>query len=400
MSVPKLTVIVDTSILLHYKQLDQINWPTEVDAADVHLMIVPVVIRELNKHKDQNPSKKLRKRAAEYLKWFNSLMDKCLETTIRSHTVLRFEGHEPSVNFESHNLYRDCQDDFVIAHVIEWAEKRPEDPILILTADTGLRVKAGTRNLPIRFWMDNEHKLPAEPDPDKERIKELERERREHRNRIPVLRLHFEDGKQHKSFTLFEITPAKIKAIVDDIWLHNSHHRLLSFDHDAVRDYCDEYENFLRALSYYWAHVVKLDLVLANDGTCVAEDIDVRLQFPPSLTLKSDFEIPMEPEAPAVTPWKPVPTDVLGPFPGRPSQHPQPNIIGPSVDTDSGVVKYDVESAKHKRRVALPPVFVIFEEPEQASSFAVKYTLLAANTLDEVEGELSVVIASKDTEPV
>ncbi|MEQ6335778.1 hypothetical protein [Sphingobium sp. MK2] len=56
-------LFLDTNILMHFQRIDQIDWPDIADATECILLIAPVVIRELEKHKVQHSSPKLRERA-------------------------------------------------------------------------------------------------------------------------------------------------------------------------------------------------------------------------------------------------------------------------------------------------------------------------------------------------
>ncbi len=54
----------DTPNFLHYQTFEQIDLPALLGADAVVLVIAPIVIRELNDHKDSHPTPRLRKRAA------------------------------------------------------------------------------------------------------------------------------------------------------------------------------------------------------------------------------------------------------------------------------------------------------------------------------------------------
>ena len=55
-------VYLDTNIFLHYQPFDQINWPEVSNADSVIIVFPPVIIRELNTHKDTHPLPHIKKR--------------------------------------------------------------------------------------------------------------------------------------------------------------------------------------------------------------------------------------------------------------------------------------------------------------------------------------------------
>ncbi len=47
-----IVLFLDTNIFLHYQSFDQINWSVLVGAQNVGIIIPPITVHELNKHKD------------------------------------------------------------------------------------------------------------------------------------------------------------------------------------------------------------------------------------------------------------------------------------------------------------------------------------------------------------
>jgi len=122
----KKTLLIDTNTLLHYRRLNEVDWLKETSAPEVDILVPPVVIRELEKHKDLHSVKRIRKRAAEYVKWFSSLLSDGLSTELRPGVTLRFLSVEPSLDFALHQLNKDLADDWLIARAIEQSQNRPD----------------------------------------------------------------------------------------------------------------------------------------------------------------------------------------------------------------------------------------------------------------------------------
>ena len=405
----KKTLLIDTSILLHYKRLDQIDWVKEVGASKVEILLVPVVIRELDKHKEQHPVKRVRKRAADYVKWINSLFSKALAVQICNGVTLRIVCSEPSLDFAVHQLDKGVADDWLIAHAIEESQGGPDSSVPIVTADVGLRLKGLGHNLDVVWWADNKYKLPENVDPDEKRVRELEQEIRQLKNRVPVLELRFPDGQRHHEFTLTEIPRETIDAILDDIWENNQcGHRdslkngFSSRAHDqAVRDYCSRFESYLKELSYFQGHVIELGFVLTNVGTAVGDDIDVQLLFPDNLDIKSRFKTPAEPAPPKVyLPSEsfdlpkvvPIGGNLVYHMPPDASLRPGLDADGPTVNPTTGVIGYHVPKVKHNQSVELTATYVFLDDPSALPGFQVTYKLFAGNIRDVVESSLSVII--------
>lgn len=104
------TAFIDTNLLLHYQFLDQVDWPTLLDTQQVVFQIAPVVIRELNKQKDESRLRKLRERAASVLRRLDTLADKPPESEVRPGVTIRFQTQEPDLDYAGHQLDRQTQE--------------------------------------------------------------------------------------------------------------------------------------------------------------------------------------------------------------------------------------------------------------------------------------------------
>ena len=149
-----------------------------------------------------------------------------------------------------------------------------------------------------------------------------------------------------------------------------------------------KYEGFLRA----WpqavnalARTVPVHLVLANDGTAPADDVDV--------TLETDArgrwlrELPQLPSAPVV-PKARSPYDLISPRVlardfsdlGLSIRHPAENVDGPNIsEDDPSLVQYVVRRVKHHVPCALDVAYFQFGSDDDIASFTLDVTLVAAN---------------------
>ena len=162
----KTILLIDTNILLHYERLDQIDWLKESEASVVEILIAPVILRELDKHKSIHPSKHMRKRAGERIKWLRSQITTSATSEIRTGVSIRFIRKEPLINFTDYQLNKDIADDWLIAHAIEISQTE-SCFFSILTADNGIFLKTLDMAFKVKFWDDDSrYKLKDEDDPD------------------------------------------------------------------------------------------------------------------------------------------------------------------------------------------------------------------------------------------
>jgi hypothetical protein len=443
-------VFLDTNIYLHYQLFDQINWLEILKANAVTIVIPPVTVRELNKHKDLHSRPRVKKRAGAVLKKLNALFESGSRARLRDGIDVLFEDRDPMIDFAAYQLSHEIQDDHLIASIIMCQSEMPEAEIVLVTSDAGLalRAKAMRQGIATIKLPDN-LKLAEEPDPSEKRIKELEQELRELKRRIPQLSLTFEDGSQHATFALphpVELTQEELKNKLEEIEqrypkmekqskqsreppeplasLAELAAGLSSLDtvsSEDVVEYNAKLDEFYQRYAKYlqkhtWfenlkRRTVKLTILLANDGTAPAEDIDVFMHFPDGFGLTSEGGYPESPE-----PLKPPPRPrtlmqklsglssfsvpalpSLAPYRPEPI-FPSPSVSAPNIKrTNSYDVDFHVQRIKHTLQEPFEALYVVFESFESAHSFQIDYEILAANRPKEMTGKLHVII-KKDRE--
>jgi predicted ribonuclease YlaK len=217
-------LFIDTYLFLHFKPIEQIDWLKHLKANKVVIVVTPIIVRELNKHKDTHPFKRIRQRAASALKKLDTLLEPSTNScaNLRSGVEVYFEVKEPILDFDKYHLSRDCQDDHLVASIIEVRDAHPDAKVLLLANDIGLKLKARHQGIKT-FCLPNELQLPEEPDPNEKRIKELEQENRLLKSRIPQLKLSFNKDLNH---TLFSLTKPVAELSGDEIENHLKRVRL------------------------------------------------------------------------------------------------------------------------------------------------------------------------------
>lgn len=439
-------VFLDTNIYLHYRLFDQIDWLEIVKANAVTIVIPPITVRELNKHKELHPRPRVKKRAGKVLKKLFALFESGSQAYLRDYIDVWLEDRDP-IDFAAYQLSHEIQDDNLIASIIMFRDENPETEVVLVTSDAGLtlvakanRLGISTTRLPDRF------KLPEEPDPEQARIKELENELRELKLQVPQLSLVFENGRQHIVFTLphpveptqdeLEDEVRRIKQLFPKMEHQSRQVRELP-EHLAsmaeavadlsaslgntilpedIDDYNTSLDKFYQKYGEYLKRnirhqnlkrrAIKFDIFVANDGSAPAEDIDVFMHFPDGFRLTDEEGFPKSPRPPE-PPRKPrtqmqkLYESISGPLVSMPSLTPYmpdpilpaPNVSAPIIkQTNSYDVSFHVQRVKHKLQEPCEPLYVIFESFEGAQSFHIDYQILAANVPNEVTGQLHIVV--------
>ncbi len=196
-------IYLDTNIFLHYQPFNQINWLKIVKAESATIVIPPVTIRELNKHKDSHPRAQIKKRAGETIKRLSGFFDSGTTVKIAEKVDVLFEDRDPIIDFAAHQLNFNIQDDHLIASILMNRQEAPAEHIVLVTSDLGLALvtKAGRQGINTQKMPEN-YRIADEPDPNESKVKQLEQQIRELNSRTPDLSLVYEDGKQNATINL------------------------------------------------------------------------------------------------------------------------------------------------------------------------------------------------------
>jgi hypothetical protein len=184
----------------------------------------------------------------------------------------------------------------------------------------------------------------------------------------------------------------------------------------SLEEFFTAYEKYLFALNDFQSELsrtVRLEILLCNDGTCPAEDIDIFLHFPNGFSLLAEHELPKEPKAPK-PPARPrtmveqmadpgFGRTILGSYnlaPRIPDYNvpTQRNVSHPSIRrTNSYDVDIGITRAKHGLPEPLESMYVVFDSFQDAVSFKIEYSIHAENLPEPVTGELHVVVVYSGT---
>jgi hypothetical protein len=309
----------------------------------------------------------------------------------------------------------------LLASVLSFDNAAPGDRVLVLTGDSGLRVKARARRIEVAV-PDESLETPPEPDDVERDLQKAQRELAELRNAAPDLKLCFGQGQTHAQFTVplvreFDATTLRrllaewrqkhphIGGIPDSVELPfgGGTFKMPSFPglpgcvsaedaqaHNAELDAVYvRYETYLRdwpAVVNSHARILPFNLVLENSGTAPADDIDV--QFWTDAGGRWLDEIPKLPSPPEA----PKGRDPYDSFYGLTIPNidhlnydsiirPAANEDGPNISGDDTKqrVQYGIKRVKHHVPCELPVVYFQFTSDEAVDSFTVNVRIVAAN---------------------
>ncbi len=433
---------LDTNIFLEFKPIKDIKWLKVLGTSEVCLVVTSVVIRELDKHKASN-SNRLRKRARNTIGFLKSL-DRRADNEVRPNVTLRFDLTEPTrQTLDRHNLSVDVKDDLLVAKALEFKSFHRTERVAIVTDDTVVQFKAEGYDLDTPI-LSEDYRSPREIDPLEKKNRELNNELQKLHNTQPKLQLEFRDSNGqlvrllHASndFSRSLISEAELDAVIElkcinllpmreDRAIAND--RLSAFTVSAftakvitssqiekynreLEEYPEHYRQYL--LDKSLAHVfpyrsVQLNLVLKNEGSVPAQNVEMRLDIQGSskVLLRVPEVPPYEPTPPA----KPEPRSLLdidysasGSLAAlRYGIHGNDIDIGPpweewTRETDnSGSVwyEYGLQKLQHHRSRDIEKIYLMFDKiVDFPLTVNIEYEVTADNMVDMLAGSLTVVV--------
>jgi hypothetical protein len=383
-------------ILLHYQSIDQIDWTNLLKTKKVIIFLPPIIIRELEKHKNFSGSGKIKKRASSALKKIHSFLDQG-RTEIRSGVELDFIPKEPDINFKGYGLDKDISDDHLLASIIEYSYTNNGN-VSLVTMDAGLKIKGKYHKINI-IEIPDKYRLPEEIDPSEHKIKELERELSELRDRIPKLKLCFECGKNSINIKLGE-----------HHCINNANEDLDVILSKYGQNYLEKYKIYLEELRQYniiMAHTIKLNILIENYGTAPASDIDVYLYFSDSMMVFNEEEMLQKPSKPDIPSRTGLFYDLLGQrhlnMPNLKSLNFNKTIFDNVSEIDvlrndsKKLAKVLIKKLKQNMSEAFDPLYIIFKPEAELIPFSIDYRINEESSPKDINGKLKINITNNSS---
>lgn len=437
----------DTNIFLHFQFFTEIDWAEELEAKSVTLVIPPIVGKELDKHKYNHSSERVKDRATKVTKKFAELLRS--KDDVRPKVKIEFERIEPQSEFEKYHLSKDSQDDHLIASILRFQNETGNSAILI-TNDFSLTLKAHQLNIEV-FELSEKYQIKPEENPDKKKIKKLESEVAELKSKIPKLQLISEDGKReitvkplsNETFPQEEIEnevdliKSKYPKIIetykperqikftiggkpypsDKVEFKFPSGETMQASLSRVEKYNEELEKFYKNYEKYLnekkritnliSRTVKLQIKLTNLGTSPANAVRVTITFPKSFQITIDedlFSYPTKIHPPRLIAMSDIFSQNLG-VSNYDSSYPsllKSVLARPKLEWEKVFIEKNdsIYSAKfqnmklsHGYTMKCPEtIYVIFPENNQIKPFQVKYKITADNLPMPSEGKINILI--------
>jgi hypothetical protein len=418
-------IFLDTNIFLEFKPFYEVPWKKIVN--DNFKILVPlVVLNELDKHKVGNNRKKI-ERAKKATKKIEAFIDNG-----DLYPNLELIYYHPEDNYFTDNGFdKQQQDDRLLATILSYTDKNPENQIILISYDTGVRLRAKQIGLNI-LKMPEEYLLPAELDEATKQIDKLNKELLLIKNQAPKIVLTFDN---RQDFIEAAITENKLlidkefhnlkqrfptyltKSLPKEIKSNNVHeiidnfsirHAALTDDqitlyNQELDDYKEKYDIYLDKWRIYKEMkdcTVILNIVLNNEGSSPGNDIDIKFHFPDGFELYDRSSYPSEPKKPK-EPYRPknrfdfkFANSYYPDLDFRPHNTPSVNVYsGPSIKkTNSYDVRYNINQLKHHHSHSLETLLVVFENYRMAKSFPIDYEITLSNHPTKIMGNLNVKI--------
>ena len=447
---PTKTVFLDTQVFLHYRAIRDIDWCDLCHSERVSIIIAPIVIEELDKKKIDR-DQKIKKRAARAIKEISELLEASpngLSAVLRSGVELCFYPNEP-MEFDVYSLDASHPDDRLIATLLSYQKRDQSLDCMLISEDLGCRLKAKARHIALGR-MPESAKLTEEPDPNEQRVRELEEENQHLRLGSPKLSLAFLDKCNAAHYSI-EVdvslpselaTPSEIRHKHPKFDTPGHNRRALRITSPRVafgemENWIDRYrEKYNENLDKYYAsyaeyyrkesvwrmqerHFIQMDLMLINDGGAPAHDARVIITLPGNLIVNKRKKHPIinyEPSAPPQKAFDSL-TSRMGldrefmdydPEANNRIDHTLLSALSATTAVSTAATKSDLEIERvtekdtidvsysmkllqHGFKEHIPPIFIFFAD-EMIKSFSVSCQIHASNLRTPVQGKLHVAI--------
>lgn len=416
---------IDTNVLLHFSRLDEIDWLKLTGSDDVTITVCAVVIAELDDKKRYGHTLRLKKRAAECLRWLDEWHQK--GDVVRAGVHLRLVAGEPQVDWRALGLDPEVNDDRLIAAAL--TEGLQHASVHLVSSDFGVKLKAEAAGLPLLILPD-EYALQNDPTEEEKEIRELRKKVREMELRAPKPELYLrgDEGPSRHLKLLLPMPEIRSDAEIADLLVARREQLEGMLAHSAdfaaltnalfapapeeitrfrnqIQPHLVAYKEFLeskRSWQLSRALVFELQFLLQNEGYAPADGLRICLRVPDGVAVMEESDSESEAEEPPM-PAKPrsalemiAPVDLyrvsLPQHLFRPLEIPHLAKGGPKIHkTNSYQIEYERETLLHGSAETLEPIYCRFGSPAEVRPFKIDYTIQARNLVKPSSGQLHVI---------
>lgn len=312
---------LDTNSLIHFKMFSEINWLKELSSKNIDLIICPTVLQELDRMKFAELDIDIRNRCKKIIAKLSEYQNGSI---VRNNVKIFFIEKEPKINWDIEGLSPNIPDDRILGSISEFVSDK--DSVLI-SSDLGLKLKAKARNIKTHSLNDNLLIKVKKDDKEKELIK-LKQKIIYLEKRLPKLSLKIIENESSSEFIKFSFDIVKPYDPTESDNIINQMKETLKYNppksdnniysgllaqfsipsDDEVVRYNKNVEKYLKDLKKYyhevWNHkdifsrIFEINLILINDGSEPAVDIDIFLHFPDGFEMFEKDGMPSKPQKP------------------------------------------------------------------------------------------------------
>lgn len=413
----KICCFIDTNLLLHFQTFDEIDWKKILQASQVDLVIAPVVLREINKFKDDRADDWRRKRARMLIPKLRDFLMSSKQ--LRKDVVILGIAKEPTLDWALFGLDPQISDDRLIATIIEFRNNHLQEDIILVSDDILLQFKAQFHEITTLEpdGLINRYERPSE---EMIKIQKLEFQIQQLTSRSPKLRCGFYNPTKNEISDTILLpvgaswkweSPAELIA-QELIKKREGFFRLASearghTEDQDIEDYIDSYERYLQdyenTLKKMWLRnsmpCIKVNLAIENYGTAPAKGGQIDLTFPvgSSIVERSYNEINWE----IIVPKEPIPRwrDIANRNASEIS-HLSSHMVKRKISyllediwayfpPGNNEYAQTFEKISHNFFTFVKPL-TVFLPPETKQGFTITYSLSSDELIDFVEGSLKV----------
>jgi len=420
-------IFIDTNIFLHFEYYAKINWLKYCTTQSCKLIICPIIIDELDKHKRGND--KISERAKKALQSFEEIIN-LNQKEIKKNVFIEILNNKPKKEvYKKNDLDFVEQDHRLFASMIEYKSINNIEEIFLCSDDTGPRIRANQFGISL-ITLDEKSRIASETTDQEKKLIKLEKENLLLKTKIPNLSLVFKNEdkddvfikipienwennkkefvksefeKIQKKFPKLEFRKIHTGFQINIEFLSLSVEQINYYNKNLDKFFTDYYK-YLNDLFDYNEKLQlanSLKIYIKNAGTVPADDIDIHLHFPNGFELIDSDDFPIQPIEPE-PPYKPKSRlDMPGLGLSIISRSGIPtinydktniNLSKPTIrKTKSYDVNYNFRYLKHNYDIPLNELMVIFQNKESIKSFKIDYVITAANMPQSIRGILSVV---------
>jgi hypothetical protein len=420
-------IIIDSNAILHF-EWENLPWQDYSGDTAALITVTPVLMREIDSLK---PS---RQRARNFSsKYLNSFLDNP-KVELKSGIEIIFEDISPSQEtFKQNSLDSNKTDEIYIATALQLKELYPNDKVKIVTNDNYMVVRARKKGIDAHKLPD-EQALESEQGEQKRVIAKLQKELLEIKNRMPNVRLIFQDGSNLLSFKRPKPFIKAEESIDDQIeYIKSKYPKLerkqkpqdinrfgpIGFTlYDELRYPSQtEYDRYNTQLEIYYKEMedhfrnlteienakrlrFEFDLVVTNLGSAKATDTRIHFHVPDGCLVYDVSDAPKlsgEPKPPKQPrTYQEIDSELMRSMSVIPirdyDNRPPPNIKGGSFrKTNSFETNWRIREIKHKEEHYLASIIIDFEKFEDVKSFDVDYSIICDEQPDKRDGILHLI---------